>query len=557
MEKLLGSRYQIEGKIGAGGMAIVYRARDTLLERTVAVKVLREQFATDEAFVKRFRREAQAAASLSHPNIVSIYDVGRDSDIDYIVMEYVDGQTLKEIIQSCGPLPIQEAIALVGQVGEALSHAHAHRIIHRDIKPQNILVTADGRAKVTDFGIARAVTSATLTHTGDIIGSVHYLSPEQARGAMVTERSDIYSLGIILYELVTGQLPYDGDTPITIALKHLQEIPQLPGQMGGAGELDGVILRAIAKTSDERYPHVKEFLSDLAKIRAGQEVHWAPDEKGIGATAVHKGLAADLAKNNKRKARLFPIVRFGGREIPTQWIVIPAVVILAITVGLMLFVDYVRGNQVVVPDLSGKTLNEARALLTTNRLVLSDEVDEEFSSEVERGRIIGQDLAPKAVTKSGRVVKVTVSKGAEIVTFPDVSSGNPLFENALRLIAEAGFDPNKVIQIEVFSSSVPKGHVVQQSPMAGADWGPEATIRLEVSKGPDQGIIIMPDLVGDSVQNAKIVLDQLKLTYEVVTVESVIYPTNTVMATDPDKGKPVTPGSQVKLTVSKGPGPKP
>lgn len=230
MNKIFGGRYEVLEQIGAGGMAIVYKAKDALLNRVVTIKVLREQFIADDDFIRRFRREAQSAASLSHPNIVSIYDVGKDGDTEYIVMEFVEGRNLKEIIREFAPLSTDQAINLARQITSAIQNAHEHHIIHRDIKPHNILVTSDGIAKVTDFGIARAVSSATVTHTGDIIGSVHYLSPEQAKGLQSNEQSDIYSLGIVLYELLTGRVPYDGETPIAIALKHLQEQPIPPQQ---------------------------------------------------------------------------------------------------------------------------------------------------------------------------------------------------------------------------------------------------------------------------------------------------------------------------------------
>ncbi|MFZ3132471.1 MAG: protein kinase, partial [Desulfosporosinus sp.] len=231
MSKIFGGRYEVLERIGDGGMAIVYKAKDLLLNRVVTIKVLREQFTTDEDFIRRFRREAQSAASLSHPNIVSIYDVGKEGDTEYIVMEYVEGRNLKEIIREYAPLSTDQSINLGRQITEAIQNAHEHHIIHRDIKPHNILVTEDGHAKVTDFGIARAVSSATVTHTGDIVGSVHYLSPEQAKGLQSNEQSDIYSLGIVLYELITGKVPYDGETPITIVLKHLQEQPVLPSKI--------------------------------------------------------------------------------------------------------------------------------------------------------------------------------------------------------------------------------------------------------------------------------------------------------------------------------------
>ncbi|MCL1917435.1 MAG: protein kinase [Peptococcaceae bacterium] len=266
MERLLGNRYKIEGKLGAGGMAIVYKAQDTQLERTVAVKVLRKQFVNDEEFVENFRQEAQSVARLSHPNIVSFYDVGHDGDVNYIIMEYIEGKTLKQVVRENGSFPLPEAINIIDQVAEALNHAHAKDIVHRDIKPQNIMVTPNNQAKVTDFGLAGAAMSAAPARIGEVVGSVYYLSPEQARGDLVTEQSDIYSLGIILYELMTGQLPYVGDSPVSIIRKHLRETPPLPGQLGKNSALDIVIARAMAKSAKDRYRDVKELQTHLALV---------------------------------------------------------------------------------------------------------------------------------------------------------------------------------------------------------------------------------------------------------------------------------------------------
>lgn len=295
MSKVLSDRYEIIEKIGVGGMAIVYKAKDLLLNRVVTIKVLREQFASDDDFVRRFRREAQSAASLSHPNIVSIYDVGKDGDTEYIVMEYVEGQNLKELIRNYAPLSSEQSINLARQIAEAIRHAHEHHIIHRDIKPHNILVTADGRAKVTDFGIARAVSAATMTHTGDIIGSVHYLSPEQAKGVQTNEQSDLYSLGIILYELLTGKVPYDGETPVAIALKHLQENPVPPSQLNPriSQGIENVILKAIAKAPERRYQTAVEFVEDLNHIQNGEPIRKIerPLEEDLDSTRIHKSLS--------------------------------------------------------------------------------------------------------------------------------------------------------------------------------------------------------------------------------------------------------------------------
>ncbi|MBP1759434.1 MAG: serine/threonine protein kinase, partial [Firmicutes bacterium] len=299
MSKIFGERYEVLEKIGAGGMAIVYKAKDLLLNRVVTIKVLREQFVTDEDFIRRFRREAQSAASLSHPNIVSIYDVGKDGDTEYIVMEYVEGRNLKEIIREYAPLSTEQSINLARQITGAIQNAHENHIIHRDIKPHNILVTADGHAKVTDFGIARAVSSATVTHTGDIVGSVHYLSPEQAKGIQSNEQSDIYSLGIVLYELLTGKVPYDGETPIAIALKHLQQEPVPPSKLNPriGKELEGVIMRAIAKSPEQRYLSAKELVEDLNHIQAGRPIAWfgISQAEDPEKTQTHKGMGKALA----------------------------------------------------------------------------------------------------------------------------------------------------------------------------------------------------------------------------------------------------------------------
>ncbi|HLN61257.1 MAG TPA: Stk1 family PASTA domain-containing Ser/Thr kinase, partial [Symbiobacteriaceae bacterium] len=274
----LANRYRIGERIGGGGMALVYRARDEQLGRDVAVKVLRGQFGTDEEFIRRFRREAQNAASLSHPNVVQIFDVGRDDDQYFIVMELVEGQTLKELIQRQGPLPIAEAVRISAEILGALEHAHTNRIVHRDIKPHNILISRDGHAKVTDFGIARATTTDTVTHTGSIMGSAHYFSPEQANGQPTGEKSDIYSMGIVLYEMLTGTVPFTGDSPITVALKHIRDrvVPATQLNSEVPVELDEIILRALEKEPEDRYPSaaaMRQALEQFAEDHAAGRTH--------------------------------------------------------------------------------------------------------------------------------------------------------------------------------------------------------------------------------------------------------------------------------------------
>lgn len=558
MNKMYGERYEIGDKIGAGGMAIVYKAKDTLLNRTVAIKVLREQFVSDEAFIRRFRREAQSAASLSHQNIVSIYDVGKDGNEEYIVMEYVKGQTLKEIIRNRAPFSAENAIYIIRQIAEALAHAHANHIIHRDIKPQNILVTDDGRIKVTDFGIARAVSAATLTNTGDIVGSVHYLSPEQAKGAQTNEQSDLYSLGIILYELLTGKVPFDGDTPISIALKHIQEQPELPSKIvpSIAPELDAVVMKSLAKSVEDRYQSASELLDDLERILTGQTVVW--DKKTVldtdaQKTEIHKGLGKAIAsgrnklledtihRKNKKKKQLITIL------------VAAAVLVFAgITYGLYSFL-YVP--EVAVPDLTDLTVEQAEIKLKENGLQLG-EVEFDFDGEVEKGRIINQSYAPDSMVKKGRKIDVTVSQGVEFISFPNVVGENLDKESAVNIIRAAGFEGDITFENRLHPT-VQENRVIDQDPAPYASWAKNAPIKLYISSGPELKMEVMPDVTALSSKEAKEILEAYKLIVSAQTESSHLYPPDAVISTIPAAGKPVKQGSEVVMIISDGPGPPP
>lgn len=556
MAKMYGGRYEIEEKIGAGGMAIVYRAKDTLLNRTVAIKVLREQFVSDEGFIRRFRREAQSAASLSHHNIVSIYDVGKDGDSDYIVMEYVKGFTLKEVIRSQAPVSPERAIFIVRQIGEALAHAHANNIIHRDIKPQNILVTMDGRAKVTDFGIARAASSASLTHTGDIVGSVHYLSPEQARGVQINEQSDLYSLGIILYELLTGKVPHDGDTPITIALKHIQEEAVLPGKIvsGISQELEAVIMKALAKSVEDRYKSAGEFLIDLDKIQSGETIIWDRKKKeGVpdkDQTQVHKGLLQKV----KKEAKEDTLHQKNRKRIPLPALLaLIAVLVVGGTVFALWRLLYVP--EVSVPDLTGLTIEQARLKLDKQQLVLGEDITYSFS-EIDENLIISQNYLPESKVKAGREITVTLSKGPEFLRVPDVSTSNPLMENAINMLRQTGFEGE--IKIETMpDQTIPESRVTSQSPAASAMWPKKGEIKLFVSSGIELTMTVMPDVTGMSSEEARNYLEAYNLVVSADTEDSNLYPTDAVISTLPAPGKPVKQGSEVLIVISKGPGPPP
>ncbi len=558
MSKTYGGRYEIEERIGAGGMAIVYRAKDTLLNRTVAIKVLREQFASDEGFIRRFRREAQSAASLSHHNIVSIFDVGKDGE-DYIVMEYVKGQTLKDIIRSQAPLSPEKALNITRQIAEALTHAHANHIIHRDIKPQNIMIATDGRVKVTDFGIARAASSATLTHTGDIIGSVHYLSPEQAKGAQTNEQSDIYSLGIILYEMITGRVPYDGDTPITIALKHIQEEVELPGKIGVevSPEIDTIIMKALAKQVSDRYKSALELLEDLDRIRAGQTIVWErymADDRDAFGTQIHKGLRDKVVSVNQGK--LENTLHKGGKRkrIPRPALV--ALIVVIIVLGIFFGIwKYFNIPVVTVPNLSGLTVDQAGVILEKAGLTLG-EVQFDFNDKYDKNQIFNQSFKPNTMVKANRSIDVAVSKGAEMFEIPDVTTGNPTEENAKNMIKGAGFSKEPTVEYRL-DPVISKGHVIYQNPGAKSKWPKESTITLYVSSGKELTMGVMPNVTRYSATQAKETLEASKLIVNTQPQVSNLFPTDTVITTIPEPGQAVKEGSTVIIVVSQGPGPAP
>ena len=558
MSKIFGGRYEVLERIGAGGMAIVYKAKDVLLNRVVTIKVLREQFVTDEDFIRRFRREAQSAASLSHPNIVSIYDVGKDGDTEYIVMEYVEGRNLKEVIQEYAPLSTDQAINLARQITGAIQNAHEHHIIHRDIKPHNILVTAEGHAKVTDFGIARAVSSATVTHTGDIVGSVHYLSPEQAKGIQSNEQSDIYSLGIVLYELLTGKVPYDGETPITIALKHLQQQPVPPSKLNPRidKEFEAVIMRTIAKSPEQRYLAAKDLLEDLNHIQAGRPITKLEsfEANDSEATQTHKGMGQVLAPIGTQKPK--PVKKF-EEDKRLLWLV-GALVLLFFVIGGGIWVkNYLAVDLTIVPDLVGKTVPVAEDYVKARNLSLSPESEHihEFSDEMEKDRIIEQDPKADLSVREGRTVNIVVSDGPEMEKFPDVKTGQMSKENALYLIQNKGFTATPTIEYKP-DANVRKDSVIDQDPDAYEFWPKNGEIHLTLSEGPQLGPINMPNVIGKtSVEAEKILVDENMMVLKIETEDSTTFPADVVLRTTPKPGIEVQQGSEVTIVVSRGPGP--
>ncbi|MEM5816351.1 MAG: Stk1 family PASTA domain-containing Ser/Thr kinase [Desulfitobacterium hafniense] len=560
MSKILSNRYEIIEKIGSGGMAIVYKAKDLLLNRIVAIKILHEQFTADEEFVRRFRREAQSAASLSHANIVSIYDVGKDGETEYIVMEHIEGQNLKDIIRNYAPLSTEQTLELGIQIAEAIRHAHEHHIIHRDIKPHNILVTEDGRIKVTDFGIARAVSAATMTHTGDIVGSVHYLSPEQARGIQTNEQSDLYSLGIILYELLTGKVPYDGETPISIALKHLQELAVPPSKLNArvSPALENLVMRAIAKSPDQRYATAKDLLQDLRKVQAGLPVDKTVDEdQDLESTRVHSSLRAGvnsaLASEEKEAGRKKAKVPLFRKRWP--WVALLALVLI-MGGGWVALSQWFNVGTTTVPPLVGKTIQEAGYFADQKGLFLDPKTQEEYNNDMEKGKITRTDPEEGAVVKKERGIKVWVSLGPEQARIPNLKTGDITQEAAINFLESQGFKRDNIVPQEDQNSSLPKGIVVEQDPAPGSDWPKNGKITLTVSAGKVDEPKPMPNVISRSPADAKAILEQqYELKVIVDSENSTEYPSDVVMATDPKPGDMVKKGDTVRIIISRGPGP--
>lgn len=550
--KILGGRYEILEEIGKGGMAVVYKARCRRLNRIVAIKVLREDLTENEEFVKRFNVEAQAAASLTHPNIVSVYDVGKEGEIHYIVMEYVEGITLKQYIEKKGRIPWREAVSITIEICHGLAQAHAKHIIHRDIKPHNIIVTSTGAIKVTDFGIARATTTSTVAASDDVLGSVHYISPEQARGGYVDEKSDIYSLGIVMYEMLTGKVPFTGDTPVAVAMKQIEEAPRsICEQVNDVPQcVEGVTFKAMAKETHYRYQSVEALADDLYAILKNPNldssaVVSAPSDAGGDATikiAPVKKREESIPLPKKQTERDMPSKKGDKKAVIFAMITSLLIVgVLTVVFGFMFFGSQNTGN-IKVPSVMGMTLEEAEKVAKENGAVI--EVLEYREGEGEDGKIIEQ--SPKADMTVATLEKISVvisGKEPSEIVLEDYKGRD--FDSVEKELVKMGL---KVIKSEEESDSASDGEIIRQSPGAKAKLEKGASVTLYVAKAKDEEEVMVPQVVSKTYDEAKSELESAG--FKVEKVEKTSDKTaGTVISQSVNGG--AKKGATITLTVSK------
>jgi beta-lactam-binding protein with PASTA domain/tRNA A-37 threonylcarbamoyl transferase component Bud32 len=553
---LFDGRYRIVRKLGTGGMANVYLAEDEVLGRRVAIKILNDRHAGDDQFVERFRREAKNAASLSHPNIVSIYDRGEAEGTYYIAMEYLDGRSLKELIVARGPAPIHVAVDYARQILAAIRFAHRHGIVHRDIKPHNVLVDGEGRLKVTDFGIARAGASQ-MTEAGSIIGTAQYLSPEQARGAPVDQTSDLYSVGVVLYELLTGVVPFSGDTPVEIAMKHLSSVPEPPSAKRGEipRDLDLVIMRALAKDPSERYQSAEEMDADLRRVNRGVAISPVTEE---AATAIISrpppSAVTEITSRGPRPPVPYapPSAYYDYDEPPRRalwpWLVALLFVSAALVGGYFLYSqiqDQLSGTKTVAVGYylgirEADAVKKIRELGLRANPVRQPNADPKFPETY----VFQQSPRPGDKTPKNNFVTIYVSLGPPKTDVPGVV-GEPL-DKALSDLQDSKLR-GRAIPTE---SDKPQGEVISQSPTAGASVRQGSEVKLKVSKGPKP--IAVPNVIGSTFDSANSTLLGSNFAVRRRDVKSDA-PKDTVINTSPGPGTLQPPGTTITVTVSKGP----
>ena len=591
---VLGKRYEVLSKIGAGGMADVYKGRDQMLNRYVAIKVLKKEFREDEDFVRKFRSEAQAAAGLLHPNVVNVYDVGEDRGLYYMVMELVEGITLKEYIEKKGRLSHKEVISIAIQMCAGIGAAHAAGIIHRDIKPQNIIISKEGKVKVTDFGIAKAVTSNTISTNA--MGSVHYTSPEQARGGFSDQKSDIYSIGITLYEMVTGQVPFDGDSTVSVAIKHLQEEITPPSELVSdiPYSLERIILKCTQKNAERRYPNTDELIQDLKRSLVDPDGDFVViPPLGNADTVIITDEELDEIQNSYEDDDEYDSDEYdedddeydeddeydddeyddekqgkGADEVNPRMKKITRILTIVVAVIIAFIVIFAIGraagifsvgpgkkpdteNTVTVPNVVGMTEDKAKETLNNKKLGFKV-VSREESKKYEEGTVSEQKTEAGEKVKKNTTIEVVVSSGlvGDSIKVPDVSGMTE--DEAQSALEDAGF---KNISSEFsYSDSVPSGQVIGTTPEANAEATEDTEIVMQVSKGAEKKTV--PNVVGQADADAQNAIKNAGLTIGTVTYDySDSVAQGIVISQSVEGGKKVSAGTTVDLVISNGPEP--
>lgn len=563
--KKLNGRYKIIGNIGSGGMANVFLAHDLILDREVAVKVLRFDFQNDKNAIRRFQREALAATELVHPNIVTVYDVGEEDGMQFLVMEYVKGMDLKRYIQTHYPVPYLQIVDIVQQILSAVALAHQHRIIHRDLKPQNILINEEGVVKITDFGIAIALSETSITQTNSMLGSVHYLSPEQARGSMATNQSDIYAIGIILYEMLTGKVPFDGESAVTIALKHFQdEIPSIRIYDKNVPQsLENVVLKATAKEQADRYKTADEMREDLSTALSPErlnEPRWEPHALNDETRALTPITDEMIAEQPAEPAVTEPEVEETSdqkQEKPKKkrkkwWLILPILVIAALLVIGGYFVFGGGRGDVEIPKVSGDTETVAREKLEAAGLKVADETEEIADDEIEEGNVVKTDPQEGTEVKKNSEITLYISSGTEKITLKNYEEKN--FEDVKAELIKLGFSEDQIKEETKSSDAIGEGLIISQSPDVGEKVSPkEDDITFVVSTGPES--FAMEDYYGQRIEDVRAALTSKGVPTENIYEQSAPSdePVGTVINQAPGAGESViTSQTVITLTVSSG-----
>ena len=563
-KKILNNRYEIIRPIGFGGMAEVYLAQDKLLDRSVAIKRLREQFVSDQTLLEQFRREAKSAARLVHPNIINIYDVVSEDDEQYIVMEYVDGVTLKEVLKK-GRLPLKTVLEIALQLADGLQHAHSHNIVHCDIKPQNILIDKQMHPKIADFGIAKMVSNQTMVYTSAVMGSVHYISPEQASGAKITASSDVYSLGIVLFEMLTGQVPFEGDTPVAVAIMHTEkQVPPLSQYMDEVPEgLQKILDKALAKKTSERYENAGALLKDLTSLQLklfGFSGSAYPQKRETTAVEKVEPCTADemtvimkpvrsngLQKEMEEQEETAQQEDMTGKPRKKSFSLNKLMIMVTtLVVAASVLANFVFGgstNEVEVPNVLKMTVVEAQKILAERNFKI--ELEERYADKEKPGTVMEQEPEPQSKRKEGSKVVLTISKGAELLEVPDFKAMSMV--KLEQQLERAGFTLGKVTK--KYDKKANIGTVLAQMPQAGGKAPKGSAIDFVINEG-DKAV---PELIGKKLQYADKLLRKEGFTVEIRYVRSASMK-DVVMATNPNANTKIGEGDKVVLTVSDGSG---